>query len=148
MQCNLTGASSKHLASGVATLLLQQANSRSSVSVRTYCTTGVCLLCLVPRPRCIVVVLLSLAAFLGSLILPVPAALARKTRWRVPVPDRDSAEVTAVNMRLLLPLLALDGSVESGDGLAASVDLPVVSSPGRVTENSSPPESMSLLGSL
>lgn len=101
-----------------------------------------------PRPRCILVVLFWRAAFLDSLIRPVPIPLARKTRWGLSVLDRESAEVAAVDMRLLLPLLVLDGSVESGDGLAASVDLPVVSSSGRANEISSPRESMSLLRSL
>lgn len=98
-----------------------------------------------PRPRC---VFFLQGAFLDSLVPPAPATRARKTRTGPPVPDRespDSGEITAVFMRRLLPLLPMDGSVESGDGLAASVESPVVSVPGRVLETSSSSESMPLL---
>lgn len=98
-----------------------------------------------PRPRstlvgfCLQVILLDSL----TLVLPAPAPLARKTR--TPGESPGSGEVTAVFTSLLLPLLPLDSSVESGDGFAASAVSPVVSNPGRGSETSSSPESMLLL---
>lgn len=119
---------------------------------RTYCMAGVFLVrrpAGLPRPRCRLVCFFMQGAFLDSLVLPALAPLTRKTRVGPPVSDRqspESGEVTAVFMRLLLPLLPLDDSVKSGDGLAASVESPVVSISGRVTllETLSSSESMPL----
>lgn len=97
-----------------------------------------------PRSRCILVVFFLQVALTDSVILAAPAPLARKTRRGPSVTDRGSAEVTAAVTRLLLPLLGLDGSVESGDGLAAFVESPVVPVPGRVLKISSSSESISL----
>lgn len=90
-----------------------------------------------PRPRCTIVGFFLHASSLDSLALPAAAPLDRKTRTE----PRESAEITAVFMRLLLPLLPLDRSVEAGDVFAASAVSPVVS----VFESSSSSESMPLL---
>lgn len=107
-----------------------------------------------PRPRFRLVGFFLPAAFLESLVLPgpdpvpVPAPLARKTRTGPSVLDRElpeSAEVTAVFIRLFLPLVRLVGSGESGDGLAASVESPAVLLQRRALETSSSSGSMPLL---
>lgn len=106
--------------------------------------TGVTL----PRTRCSLAGVLSQAAFLTSLVPCAAARLARKTRTEVPVLDPDlskSGGVTAVFLRLLLPLTPPDGSLESKDGLEASAAFLVASISSREPETCSFSESMSLL---
>lgn len=92
-------------------------------------------------PRCITMILFLHVAFTDSLMMPAAAPLARKTRS---TRDPGSAEVTAVFKRRLLPLLQLDDSVESGDGLRASVASAVAPVQGPELKTSSFPWSMSL----
>lgn len=85
--------------------------------------------------------------FLDSQVVPAPASLDRNTRTEPEVTERvspESGKNKDVFVRLLLPALPQEGSLESADGFEAAVDS-AVRVPGPVPETSPFPDSISLL---
>lgn len=133
-------------------MCLASSNSfvHQSSSARTYCMTGVFL---VRDPagrlrasRELVAFFLHVI-FLDSQVVPAPASLDRNTRTEPEVTERvspESGKNKDVFVRLLLPALPQEGSLESADGFEAAVDS-AVRVPGLVPETSPFPDSISLL---
>lgn len=88
------------------------------------------------------------AIFLDSQVEPAPAPLGRNTRTEPEVTERlssESGEEKAVFVRLLLPALPQERSVESADAFEAAVESAGVRVLGPVSETSSFPDSISLV---
>lgn len=121
-----------------------------SSGARTYCMTGVFLvrdpagrLCASRGP----VAFFLHVTFLDSQVVPAPAPLDRNTRTEPKVTERvspESGKDKAVFVRLLLPALPQERSVESAAAFEAAVHS-AVRVPGAVPETSPFPDSILLI---